>query len=319
MPCLQRNVCRLQWNTDRALRKIASRKSGSNFQVFSSMAMYLIIGFMLWRTYGVFMVQTLFDGESIQEVKTNLHKRHVTIIARADESLSVPQFQAFVHSLRAQTHKNFSLWIVNGENPSKKLFSREISVINDSRVSTLAFKFKRDKTFFHSYGYYTTDLAMRKLIAITDPNERNEFLLVTNGDNLYNHLFLENSLKLITNETCLVASDWISRYVRINETFPNRAGNIRFLEGGIDLGCVVTSLFHVHRSFNRRVFFKKHIKAADWIFFKKIVNRFGESCAIKTNQVLFMHQWTLLDHISQATQSIFDSLSKRSDQRLLLL
>lgn len=229
-------------------------------------------------------------NQFVDNTEISSHQKHVFIIARAHRKQPRNQIKAFVHSLLAQTHKHFTLWVVNGNNPSERIFSKQVSDFEDRRVSSLSFNFSRPKNFFHSFGYHTTDLALRKVIETTKSGDRNQFLLVTNSDNLYHSLFLETSLKMVDEETCFIASNWISRFALSKNDTPNQAETVAFGNGGIDLGCVISSLFHVRQVYNEGPYFKKNEMAADWLFFEKLMKTFGTHCVKKTDQVLFIHQ-----------------------------
>lgn len=258
---------------------------------YLSFTLGIIFGIIVfWKVISHVFVTYEVDTDVEEFLRIDAKKKHVYIIARAHERQPKREIQAFIHSLLAQTHENFTIWIVNGEDFSKKVFTNEIHGFHDKRVSSLSFNGTKSKQYFHSYGYHTTDLALRKIIGETDYDDRHQFLLVTNADNLYHQAFLQNSLKRMRKSSCIVASDWISRYVRGDDIEPNQVGKVHYHRGGLDLGCAISSLFHIHRSFNRRNFFMKNNKEADWYFFKKILHKFGKDCAIKTNQVLFMHQ-----------------------------
>lgn len=248
-----------------------------------------ILGFI------IFLIN--YDGISRYEfqqlnraVRKDFGQKHVYIIARAHKGLPRRQVQAFVHSLLAQTHKHFTLWIVNGDDPSKRVFSDEMSGFEDNRVSSVSFRFKMSKNFSHSFGYHTTDLALEKIISIIQSEDRNQFLLVTNSDNLYHSQFLETSLNMVDEGACFVASNWISRFPLSRKNIANQAEKVYFENGGIDLGCVLSSLYHVRRTFNSGPYFIKNEMAADWLFFERIMKTFGMDCVKKTEQVLFIHQ-----------------------------
>lgn len=251
---------------------------------------YLVLASFLLITVGWICFGNL--QETGQVIRNSLQDKHVYIIARSYGGMPKRELLAFSYSILAQTHQNFTLWIVNGEDPSNTIFSKEVSKIGDDRITSLAFSFKKGTSFFHSYGYYTTDLAIQKIIAETLPGDNNQYLLITNADNLYNHLFLETSLKLFEKETCLVASDWISRYIHThkNHVHPNQPDKIQWNLGGIDLGCAVSSVAHIRRAFPSGKYFQKGIAEADWYFFRKLLNVSGNICGKKTHQILFTHQ-----------------------------
>lgn len=258
---------------------------------------------LLWAIFPLFISGAIFfktlHGITIDKIppfnkdlgksEQNFDENHVFIIARAHKNQPKRQIQAFVYSLLAQTHKNFTLWIVNGENPSEEVFGKDISGFKDNRVSSVAFRYKRSINFSHSFGYYTTDLALKKIVSITHSEDRNNFLLVTNGDNLYHSQFLENSLKLLDERTCFVASDWVSRYA-ISTSLPNQAEEVLFKLGRIGLGCALSSLFHIRQTYKSGTYFKKNEYTADWLFFEQIIKTFGSDCVKKTERVLFIHQ-----------------------------
>lgn len=246
---------------------------------------------LLMVNYEWIFANGISDHKSVADKsRRNFNQNQVFIIARAHKKQSKGQTNAFIRSILAQTHKNLTLWIINGDDPSKKVFSKLVAGFKDDRVSSLRFSFTRPKDFFHSFGYHTTDLALRKLIKKSNPQEKNRFLLVTNSDNLYHSLFLETSLKMMDQDTCLVASNWISRFAIGEKNLPNQAQTVEFENGGIDLGCVVSSLLHIRKVYNDGPYFLKNEMAADWFFFEKIMNSFGTQCVKRTDQVLFIHQ-----------------------------
>lgn len=224
------------------------------------------------------------------------NRSHVNVIARSHPKEDPLSIKAFMASLAAQTFQNFTVWIINGNNSNIPIFEKEVKYMNDTRFLVKRFPVHDWKKFtkgFHSYGYYSTELALREILRNSyseTRSKKHEFLLITNTDNLYNRRFFSSSLETFDSCTCMVASDFTSRY-RVHGGFSeNRPLEVEFAKAKIDLGSVLLSLPHVHFTFNKKTFFVKNDKFADWLFFRRILQKFGYRCGRKTGELLFVHQ-----------------------------
>jgi hypothetical protein len=226
--------------------------------------------------------------------------RPVLVIARTHARERTAIVAAFLSSIRAQTFTDYNLWLVNGECPGKELFNDVISGANDNRFKAMRLGKNEECLKDSSYGYYTTDLAIHEILRLNSMGLANvKYVLLTNADNLYHHMFLEtavNTFSVLNFTPCIVASDWISRYAARNDEDPRALGNrntlrhVQFKLYHIDLGCAVIAVHALSKAFiGKSEYFVKNSTTADWSFFEQILDS-GKTCGIPIRQVLFVHQ-----------------------------
>jgi hypothetical protein len=225
-------------------------------------------------------------------------KAIVLVIARTHARENASIVSAFLSSLRAQSFRSFHVWLVNGERPGVAVFSDIIDELEDNRVLSMTFGDDSEPLRDSSYGYYTSDMAVRELLRRNDIGTSSyEYLLVTNADNLYNHVFLETVVDVFSSrrsKPCIVATDWVSRYHA--RPVPGVLGNkntvrkVEFRRFRIDLGTAVVDIGSLRRVFaGRTEYFVKNSTTADWTYFENILRDSG-SCGVAIGQVLFVHQ-----------------------------
>jgi hypothetical protein len=220
------------------------------------------------------------------------------IIARTHVRETPTIVSAFLSSLRAQTYENFQVWLVNGECPGQATHSDIVDDMSDNRFSVKHFGHDAKPLKDSSYGYYTSDLALKELLRRNDAGSSNyKYLLITNADNLYHHMFLGTVIKkFATHPTlpCIVATDWISRYLARVEAGKLRNRNtlrhVEFRRFHIDLGTAVVEIASLRRAFKgTSEFFDKNSTTADWTYFERILGP-SKRCGVAIREVLFVHQ-----------------------------
>jgi hypothetical protein len=220
------------------------------------------------------------------------------IIARTHARETPSILSAFLSSLRAQSYENFQVWLVNGECPGKALYSNIVDDMSDNRFYVMRLGDGAEVLEDSSYGYYTSDLAVIELLRRNDAGISNyKYLLITNADNLYHHLFLDTVVKKFATRRsppCIVATDWISRYLsRVKYgKFGNRntLRHVEFRPFGIDLGAAVVQIASLRRAFRGlSEYFDKNSTTADWTYFARILGP-SKRCGVVIREVLFVHQ-----------------------------
>jgi hypothetical protein len=220
------------------------------------------------------------------------------IIARTHVRETPSIISAFLSSLRAQTYENFQVWLVNGECPGQAIHSDIVDDMSDNRFSAMRFGDDAKPLKDSSYGYYTSDLALIELLRRNDAGSSNyKYLLITNADNLYHHLFLGTVIKKFATHPslpCLVATDWVSRYLARVKAGKLRNRNtlrrVEFRLFHIDLGTAVVEIASLRRAFKgKSEFFDKNSTTADWTYFERILGP-SKRCGVAIREVLFVHQ-----------------------------
>jgi hypothetical protein len=231
---------------------------------------------------------------SIQDTGT----AQLLIIARTHARETPTIISAFLSSLRAQSYENFQVWLINGECPGKAVHSEVVDILSDNRFSVMSFGNDAEPLEDSSYGYYTSDLAVRELLRRNDAGISNfKYLLITNADNLYHHKFLDTvTRKFATHPSppCIVATDWVSRYfARLKSGKLGNRNTLRHVEFGlfhIDLGTAVVEIASLRRAFRgKSEFFEKNETTADWTYFERILGP-SKHCGVAIREVLFVHQ-----------------------------
>jgi hypothetical protein len=220
------------------------------------------------------------------------------IIARTHAREMPTVVSAFLSSLRAQSYESFQVWLVNGECPGKAIYSDIVDDMSDNRFSTRRFGEGMEPLEYSSFGYYTSDLAVNELLRLNDAGLSNyEYLLITNADNLYHHLFLDTVVKKFAahpSPPCIVATDWISRYLTRAKSGKfgsrNTVRHAEFRRFRIDLGTAVVRVASLRRAFSgMSEVFVKNSSVADWMYFERILGP-SKHCGVVIAEVLFIHQ-----------------------------
>jgi hypothetical protein len=208
------------------------------------------------------------------------------IVARTYRNADKGMLLAFLHSLRAQSYQDFEVWLLDTENPNEGSFHHEVDKMDDARFKVKTYDVST--AYGTSYGYITTEAAVQELLMFS---HNFKYLLVTNGDNLYQHDFLKKTVTAFSENNprpCIVATYFISRYGNTH-IGPNQLMKTRFVRDRVDLGAAVTDLYAVDRAYSDEVFEKNNF-TADYFYFEKIIRVSGWNCAAIIPEVLFTHQ-----------------------------
>ena len=148
-----------------------------------------------------------------------------------------------LQSLQKQEHTNWVAVLFNTDTKPLPKFSQTISKMlkDDPRIQMMYVPVNQSYNLWDA-GYRATDLALEQLV--TSGNADFDWLVVTNGDNIYEPHFLSQFSK-IDCDTDIVAVDFWSRYPRVGETVTSfsatRCQRVAMKRGYVDLGGAILS------------------------------------------------------------------------------
>lgn len=142
-----------------------------------------------------------------------------------------------------------------------------------------------------SYGYVETDMALDVLTSNVEAPC--QYLLVTNGDNLYSNALLSDTLDARSAGHGLIAFDFVTHHPR--QTDSGQRGyqrmNVRLARGSIDLGAFLLD-FMIYRDGHRFMLGERaQLFAADWHFLEAVIKHYGDQLnVILLPDILLFHQ-----------------------------
>jgi hypothetical protein len=246
------------------------------------------IVFVIFESYR--MIRT---ASNLKAITSEVFIPEICVLVRSYPGASKTSLLALLHSIRAQTHREFEVWLLNSEQPSTPLFISAIKSLEDVRFSFKSFRV--DETY-HSYGYIVTEAALNHILSRYWHSEKFKYILITNGDNLYNKKFLSSSRDALEKRNplpCIVGCDWISRYHQqlgngqLGEE--NSVRHFRAQLNHMDLGAALVRTADIYNTYNGNCYFERNSTTADFSFFNRIA-AVRRGCVHRIPGILFMHQ-----------------------------
>lgn len=261
---------------------------------------YLRLSYILLGLFLVCLI-TLAPPGAIDDEKRLYPVRapgEVIILIRSYQKAERRQLESLLYSLRAQSYENFKVWLFDSDNLNGQVLADVIQDLNDNRFSVFVPANPIAK-FENSYGYGAAEIVLNRLLPAlfeyyskSSPSE-DGYILLTNGDNLYNYKFLE---KLVAHfakagpETCVVSTSFVSRYPDTDTGIENLVLEAKPELHAVDLGAALTSVKALLKAFPNKVHFVKNEVTADYLFFDTIRTASGLSCWSTMREVLYYHQ-----------------------------
>lgn len=174
------------------------------------------------------------------------------------------QLKCFINSIRCQTNPNWTLKIVHdGPAPELKKSLEVNGYLKDKRI-----QFIESETRTKCFGHH-----LRRIYISEMPDDG--YLILTNGDNYYAPCLVDD---LIKSSADIVYWDFKSHHSNY------RTADSFLAENFIDMGAVA-----VKSSIAKKVGFNSLKFAADWEYFKDIIESGLTNDIEKINKVLLMH------------------------------
>ena len=194
------------------------------------------------------------------------------------------------------------LFIIDTESTSNT-FQNEVRIMTDrhlhlfrtynSRIYFVTDKLTTDlsrrKNAF--YGYDTTDMLLSYIIDNNDIHTC-DWLMLTNGDNTYNSIWLDTITPIILhNNTNIIAWDFVSHHRRGNGT--EQVIHVNMIRKYIDLGSMITRMslyMNNNIKFLSESLFTSDLFARDYYVINKIYNSIHNNTVQLLHNVLMFHQ-----------------------------
>ena len=174
-------------------------------------------------------------------------------------------YPILVHSLQAQTHKNWELILIH-DSPNQELYDL-IKTINDTRI-----KYMWTEERYNDWGHSLREIALQHI------SQESEFVVITNADNYYVPIFIEEMLAGFKDNTVATYCNMLHSHKRWDVI---HAG---LQCGKIDCGCVM-----VRKNIVLEFGWKYRDFGADWGFIRDVIQKYGGESFLKVNKILFVH------------------------------
>jgi len=177
--------------------------------------------------------------------------------------------KCFINSIKAQTNGNWRLFLVHdGKNNELFLDLKENGYLSDKVI----FVEHPERTM--NYGHYLRKWSLENLVT-------NEYTLLTNGDNYYSPIMVNEVLK---NKEDLIYFDCVHSHNKMENHNKSTYGhlNCELKISNVDMGCVV-----IKTNIAKSVGFNSIKYAADWYYFNDVLKT-NPSIA-KINKILLVH------------------------------
>jgi len=178
--------------------------------------------------------------------------------------------KCFINSIKAQTSNNWRLVIIHdGPNPELHKNLRDNGYLSSNRISFIEHPVRTE-----NYGHLLRKWSLENVI-------KNEYVLLTNGDNYYTPNMIEEVSK--RNED-LIFFDLVHSH---KTKFNNNKSTYGYMDSElvcsrVDMGNVV-----IKSELAKKVGFNSTAFAADWIYFNEVLEL--SPTIFKINKVLFVH------------------------------
>ena len=194
------------------------------------------------------------------------------------------------------------LFIIDTESTSNS-FQNEVRIMTDRHLHTfraynsriyfitdkLTTDLSRRKNAF--YGYDTTDMLLSYIVDNNDIHTC-DWLMLTNGDNMYNSIWLDTITPIILhNNTNIIAWDFVSHHRRDNNT--EQVIHVNMIRKYIDLGCMITRMsLYINNNikFLTESLFTSDLFARDYYVINKIYNSINNNTVTLLHNILMFHQ-----------------------------
>ena len=183
---------------------------------------------------------------------------------------------SFQNEVRIMTDRHLHLF---------RAYNSRIYFITDQLTTDLS----RRKNAF--YGYDTTDMLISYIIDNNDIHTC-DWLMLTNGDNMYNSIWLDTITPIILhNNTNIIAWDFVSHHRRGNGT--EQVIHVNMIRKYIDLGSMITRMslyMNNNIKFLSESLFTSDLFARDYYVINKIYNSIHNNTVQLLHNVLMFHQ-----------------------------
>lgn len=179
------------------------------------------------------------------------------------------ELKCFINSIKSQTNDNWNLYIINdGLNNNKK------QDLIDQGYLTKNIQFFEHPVTTNNYGHSLRSWALDNIV-------KSEYVLLTNADNYYVPIFVDEILKYNKD---FIYFDLVHDHPTKNNHNQSSYGymNSKLQRGCIDMGCVV-----VKSDIAKKVGFNHRDYAADWHYFNDILKT--NPSIQKINKILMIH------------------------------
>ena len=192
---------------------------------------------------------------------------------------SYPQI---ISCLLCQTHQNWELLLLHDGKNSTGL-NKIVENYNDKRINYIQSDIR-----FHNYGHHLRQWALEeiknnKLALNTD------YILITNSDNFYTPIALEEAIKTLENNPTASAT-YFGQFVH-GYMSNQKDGTYRFgvLDTKLELGWVDCGGVVVKKDVACSVGWRSMEPYSDWEYFEDIIKKYGKESFYKTNGCHFCH------------------------------
>lgn len=178
--------------------------------------------------------------------------------------------KCFINSIKSQTSSNWRLVIIH-DGPNLEL---EKQLINENYLIKDKIEFYQYPNRTENYGHKLRKWGLENLV-------KNEYVLLTNGDNYYVPIMIEEVIKY---DSDIIYFDMVHSHKTKNNNNEDSYGFIdsKLKRGFVDMGNVI-----IKSNLAKKVGFNSIGYAADWEYFDSVLKL--SQNIIKINKILFVH------------------------------
>jgi glycosyltransferase involved in cell wall biosynthesis len=178
--------------------------------------------------------------------------------------------KCFINSIKSQTSSNWRLVIIH-DGPNLEL---EKQLINENYLIKDKIEFYQYPNRTENYGHKLRKWGLENLV-------KNEYVLLTNGDNYYTPIMIEEVIKY---DSDIIYFDMVHSHKTKNNNNEDSYGFIdsKLKRGFVDMGNVI-----IKSNLAKKVGFNSIGYAADWEYFDSVLKL--SQNIIKINKILFVH------------------------------
>ena len=178
--------------------------------------------------------------------------------------------KCFINSIRAQTSNNWRLVIIHdGQNPILHKDLKDNGYLSSNRITFIEHPVRTE-----NYGHLLRKWSLENVI-------KNEYVLLTNGDNYYTPNMIEEVSK---RREDVIYFDLVHSHKTKHNNNKSTYGYMdsEMVCSRVDMGNVV-----IKSELSKKVGFNSTDFAADWIYFNEVLEL--SPTIFKINKVLFVH------------------------------